>query len=652
MKKSKNNDNTASNARTGPETTGGSSESPEQGIVSRRSVVGGISAAGAAGVSAAVASQGARAQQPQTAVASQNAAIPPQMAIDAPPWKRAYPRGQGYSGIRSHIYHGFVGNPAYLEVWAYTDQLSYFPGDTVDFHVTTSAENFSLQIIRDGAEPETVHTKSGVPGALVAPPEDWYEKGCNWPRAYSWRIPRNLKTGFYIATLKVENAAGETREYDHGFFVKKAKSAPKAKILLVAATSTWNAYNDWGGYSHYVSILDENEAAGQFGKHQPVITHHHRPFARGQLWLPANAPRKPHYEKHPLDGIPRYPCIEFAIAAGFSRWYCNAGWATYERPFAVWAEENGFDIDYATQHDLHFDGDMLSEYDCVVNVGHDEYWSWEMREALDRFIENGGRLARFAGNFGYQIRFEDEGKTQICYKERAHLEDPVARDADKSRLSSVWDDPAIGWLPETTFGLSTLWGIYAGVGVQVPRGTGGFTVYRPEHWAFEGSDLYYGDVFGGEAVIFGYEVDGMEYGFKNGAPVPSENYPGPKDVEILAMSPAVQAEEDHGHRGTVLYYGGQPQGVGFARRMRNKGVSYGVLMKALMTGDLSGLGGEAPTAEDAFSGLRGSGMMVHFKKGKGEVFHAATCEWVSGLQKRDAATERVTRNVLNRFIQS
>jgi hypothetical protein len=48
---------------------------------------------------------------------------------------------------------------------------------------------------------------------------------------------------------------------------------------------------------------------------------------------------------------------------------------------------------------------------------------------------------------------------------------------------------------------------------------------------------------------------------------------------------------------------------------------------------------------------RGSGMMVSFKNGLGEVFHAGSCEWVAGLLRRDPQVERVTHNVLNRFLK-
>ena len=54
---------------------------------------------------------------------------------------------------------------------------------------------------------------------------------------------------------------------------------------------------------------------------------------------------------------------------------------------------------------------------------------------------------------------------------------------------------------------------------------------------------------------------------------------------------------------------------------------------------------------EAIERLRyGSGMMVSFSKGRGEVFTAGTCEWVAGLIDRDPFVERITHNVLERLL--
>jgi hypothetical protein len=47
---------------------------------------------------------------------------------------------------------------------------------------------------------------------------------------------------------------------------------------------------------------------------------------------------------------------------------------------------------------------------------------------------------------------------------------------------------------------------------------------------------------------------------------------------------------------------------------------------------------------------RGAGMMVNFPMGQGEIFHAGSCEWVAGLLRRDPMVERVTANIMNRYL--
>ena len=60
------------------------------------------------------------------------------------------------------------------------------------------------------------------------------------------------------------------------------------------------------------------------------------------------------------------------------------------------------------------------------------------------------------------------------------------------------------------------------------------------------------------------------------------------------------------------------------------------------------LGEDGDAAVDRIK--RGAGMIVHFPRGRGEVFHAGSCEWVAALLRRDAMIDRVTSNVLRRFL--
>jgi hypothetical protein len=543
------------------------------------------------------------------------------------------PRGQGFDATKAQFYERPLEDPDYLEVWCYTDKISYLPGEQVNFHTSTTATELSIEVVRDGPTPKTVHAVNGLPGALHRLGTDFYEKGCGWPVTCVWRLPDDLPSGFYcvisrvrsekrpaVATAVAEISQPMVREQEHGFFVRRPERRPAADILFVAATCTWTAYNDWGGFSHYMA---RDLPDGLL--HAPRLSIQ-RPFARGFIWLPEGAPRKPHRLPLVPNSIPMYPIIEFAYTRGYSKWFGNAGWATYERHFALFAEGNGYQVDYAAQSDLHYDQHLLDDYKCVVFVGHCEYWTWEMRTAVDRFVEMGGNVARFAGDFSWQIRLEDEGRTQIAYKEHAADSDPIRQTVDKKHLLTAhWEDPAVDWFGAETFGLNNSYGIYAHVGVNNPRSTGGFTVYRPEHWAFAGTDLYYGDDFGGDAKIFGYEVDGLDYTFRDGLPYPTFKDRARPGTEILAMSLASNSEANHGHKGSVFYYGDASSEMAERR--------YGEVSDARRK-----------------AAARANGMIVTFERGAGSVFHAGSCEWVAGLKYKDYYTEMITRNVLNRFI--
>ena len=125
-----------------------------------------------------------------------------------------------------------------------------------------------------------------------------------------------------------------------------------------------------------------------------------------------------------------------------------------------------------------------------------------------------------------------------CFKYRAD-EDPVAGTADERFLSGVWSDRRIGRPETSTIGLTFTHGGYSRYGLGVPRASGAFTVHRPEHWAFEGTDLHYGDALGLADAIVAYEVDGVELTTgADGLPVPTHADGAPESLEVLATAPA------------------------------------------------------------------------------------------------------------------
>ncbi|PSJ57030.1 N,N-dimethylformamidase beta subunit family domain-containing protein [Kumtagia ephedrae] len=504
------------------------------------------------------------------------------------------------------------------EIWCYSDRFSYAPGETAVLFVSATAPRFDLEVARDGAGLVKVFERRGIAASWQDTPDQCSVEGCGWSAALEVTIDESWPSGAYRLTLTAEGRDGRPIASHHLFIVRPPLGRRPGRILQIAATGSWTAYNTWGGSNHYQGIT--GPARNQFATH--VSTQ--RPWCRGFVVLPEGAPRVPVEAIVPPLAEPRYPHMEWAFATGHSKKYASAGWASYDGLFFRWAERQGYAVDLATQHELHFSPEILDGYDCAVFVGHDEYWTWEMRDAVDAFVERGGRAARFAGNFLWQTRLEDEGHRQVCYKYRARKEDPVGRGADTSRTTNAWEAPEVGRPGALTFGLNATAGVYAGWGGCLPRGVRGFPVYRPEHWAFSGTGLYYGDVLGAESHIYGYEVDGLDCIVRNGLPEPTGIGSPPNGVQILAMGMASLVEE-------------------------SPGVAPGWLNDEDAVFTAETLHGEA-TPETIDKVKRGNGMIVNFSKGNGEVFHAGSCEWVAGLLRSDAMVEKVTRNVLDRYL--
>jgi hypothetical protein len=535
----------------------------------------------------------------------------------SPPGSDPAPRSRRRARhIQDNYYIGPARDPEVLEIWAYTDRFSYAPGETVGLRVSTTAEHYDIEIGRDGAEYVAMRKWTGLRGVRHETPEDCSVKGCDWPSALDFAVPLDWPSGGYLITLRGYRD-GDSVEEHHLILVRQGVEI--APMLLLCATGTWVAYNCWGGSSAYEGIT------GPDGRQFSPVLSTQRPWTRGFCRLPKGAPRAlPEAPANPGEMV-RYPYMEWAYAYGYSKKYASAGWASYERHFARWAERQGYRLDYAALHDLEDDPGLLDGYRCVAIVGHDEYWTAGMRKALDSWVETGGRLARFAGNFMWQIRLANQGRTQICYKYIAGEADPVVGTPGESLMTGAWEMPGINWPGAQTFGVNGLQGVYAGLGNCVGRGSGGFTIYRPEHWAFRGAHLGYGDVLGAASRIFGYEVDGLDHVVRGGLPYVTGDDGASEEITILALGLATMAEADHEVWGEHLYVGSRE-----------------VAWKA------STLFGEI-TPETLERSKRGNGVMIHWPRGKGEVFTAATCEWVMGLTRGDFQVEQITRNVLTRF---
>jgi hypothetical protein len=438
-------------------------------------------------------------------------------------------------------------------------------GQTIGLAISADQPTCDVEVARIGRDERVVATIPNLPVSTQPVPDDVAGSGCRWAITVEIEIDPAWTAGFYLVRLAT---AGSTAE---AFFV--VRSAEPGRALLVLSTSTWAAYNDWGGPSFYT------------GGH---VTSHQRPLPPGFLDKP-----DPHRFRVARMADLAQADVE-AYFAEYSYWSCAAGWANWERLFVSWAETAGLDFDYATSLDLATDPGLLEPYDLYLSVGHDEYWSASMRDTVERWVDRGGFAAFFSGNTAFwQVRFEGPELAMVGYKMEFE-QDPVVGTRAQTSVSTMWSDPLTERPENEMTGVSFTRGGYAHCRAA-PRGSGGYSVWRPEHWAFDGVTLRAGDIVGAKPVVVGYECDGCELTLSDGLPVATGSGGTPENFEVLATAPARLWLTEDLPAALADSYVGELNWV--ARRL-----------------------GGADTEENRSRFANGSAVMGSFSRGEGEVF--------------------------------
>ena len=100
--------------------------------------------------------------------------------------------------------------PTGLFIEAYPDKQSVAPGDELQLHTSTTANDYSLEIARLGGERVVVFQKSKIPGGGAHPiPENASSNGCNWSVSFRMTVPADWTTGYYQATFRVADSGGK-----------------------------------------------------------------------------------------------------------------------------------------------------------------------------------------------------------------------------------------------------------------------------------------------------------------------------------------------------------------------------------------------------------------------------------------------------------
>jgi hypothetical protein len=497
---------------------------------------------------------------------------------------------------------GDLDVPDGTTVWGYCWPLSVDPGGEVGLHCSSAEPDLVIEVARIGAERDVVR-RSTARAQHLALPDDVDTNGCDWPVTATIPIDPWWRSGFYEVVM--QPAGGGGSEHNRAFFVVRP-GAQRARILLGLSTNTWNAYNDVGGQNTYTGATRASFC---------------RPIVRGLLHKPEGAGRRV-----PVIGDPDPTMADhvgYLLSNMVSQWSGSAGWPNYEQPFVQWAERAGYELDMVTNHDL-ADPTTLEGYELFLSVGHDEYWSWEMRDTVEDFVSRGGNAAFLSGNVAFwQVRIEVEGRTMVAYKQR-FADDPVFASDDRSRLTSIWSDHLIGRPENHLTGVSFTRGGYHRIGLRCPQGAGAYQVERPEHWLLEGTALEYGDLLGAEGTAVGYECDGCELQVgADGRLEPTGADGTPTDFEVVAVAPAAP----------------------FDRRTSIRPPGPGEPSEAEFTAERVLGAADAPGAQRM---AHGHAVLGTFTRG-GTVVTSGCTEWPAALAAGDPDVEQITRTILDRL---
>ena len=326
-----------------------------------------------------------------------------------------------------------VRQTQYIE--GYTDKHSYAPGDTIHFHVSTNAPTFGIKVTRITFPwwdyTSSVATITGLPGAFYPmPPQAWL--GANWPTSYDMVVGQDWTSGAYLAQFVAED--GSVRY--HPFYVRPAVPGATSRIAYLGNFTTLAAYNLWGGKYFYS---------------QPRIY-------KASLLRP------------------------FFLADGKGRSSWNLRMLSH-------LENMGYVLEYITEQDIEEHPDILRNYDVVVLAGHHEYVSTTVYDALQDHHDRGGHLALFdADELYWQVRYENNGDTVVCYKEESEDNDPLFGFYN-CRVTEAWGSDILNRPAEKLRGIqkNSLYAYFE---------SGEYVVENAAHWIFEGTGVQNGDTFG------------------------------------------------------------------------------------------------------------------------------------------------------------
>jgi hypothetical protein len=354
------------------------------------------------------------------------------------------------------------------EIEGYASASSINRGESISLYVHTTDPSYTIEIYRMGwygglgaRQVAGPIVRTGTAQVMPTPNQTTGMAECNWVDPYVLSVPNSADStdwasGFYLAKL----TGNSSHKQKYIIFVVRDDGRPSNHYFQSTFT-TDHAYNPWGGKSLYTFNSTNSVAATKVSFNRP---------------------------------------LEPGAGTGTFLW-------SWEYSMVRFLEREGYDITYCTSLDTARRGELIKNHKDFFMVGHDEYWSWEMRTNVENAIAAGVNAIFLGGNTMYwQVRFEPSpisgaaDRTMVGYKETALSQDPYATDSNPNNdkfVTTKWRLAPVN-RPEA----ATLGGQY----VYDPVNSLPMVVANASHWIFAGTGAANGTQIPG---LLGYEVDAV-----------------------------------------------------------------------------------------------------------------------------------------------
>lgn len=389
-------------------------------------------------------------------------------------------------------------NDSTSQIKGYVDRTSVSVGETIRFHVSVNpAQQYSIRVYRmgyyaglGGRELWARTVTNGTRQNICPLDSSTGQITCSWSSDVALTIPGNWVTGIYLA--KVTNSAGFDNHIP--FVVRHSGGIPD--LLYQQPVTTYHAYNNYP---------DD----GVTGKSTYDYNSHG-----------ANT----------LVGSKR------AMRVSFDRPLENTGsylYFLYEHELVMFLEERGYDVGYVNDIDTHAAPAVLNGIKGFISAGHDEYWTWEMRNAVDAARDSGTDLAFFGANAVFwQIRLKPGANGQANRVMEVYKD--YSLDPEPNPVRKTVTFRSIGRAEQQLIGVQYIDYVDAGISAS-------FIARNTDHWIYEGTGVSNGYQI---PRIIGGEMDKL-----------FSQYPGPVSTEytVLGRSPIQGATQGVVNAETVIY---------------------------------------------------------------------------------------------------